>query len=126
MRAAPLEERCGEAATPASGHEYLRTQIWKELFHIHANGEDERDTPLTTPLEAREDPLERDDSWLHTLLTRATGCVQEESEAATTEELKKANAQLSGYIKGAMALKAKLTKQVGSRSAGGAEWVGRV
>ena len=39
--------------------------------------------------------------------------VQEESEASTTDELKRANAQLSGYIKGAMALKTKLTKQVG-------------
>jgi DnaJ-domain-containing protein 1 len=38
--------------------------------------------------------------------------VQEESEASTTDELKRANAQLSGYIKGAMALKTKLTKQV--------------
>jgi hypothetical protein len=49
MRAVPLEESSGSEPTsaqgpaetgPASGQEYLRTQIWKELFHIHANGED--------------------------------------------------------------------------------------
>jgi len=55
MRAVPLEERGGSERTsaeeapevgPASGQEYLRTQIWKELFHIHANGEDGECTGL--------------------------------------------------------------------------------
>ena len=71
----------------------------------------EKDTPLTVP-EGTEDLLEKDDSWLYSLISRPAGTVQAESEASTTEELKSANDQLSGYIKGAMKLKKKLGEQV--------------